>query len=72
MDPQKVADVIIRTRGCSPAYVECINPNVFTRSAGAAVTKLRFATYRPPMFAAPARSRWSRGRPVRHEARQGV
>lgn len=51
MDPQKVADVINKNERLLPRYVECINPNVFTRSAGAVVTKLRFATYRPPMFA---------------------
>ena len=50
MDPQKVADVINKNERLLPRYVECINPNVFTRSAGAAVTKLRMATYRPPMF----------------------
>jgi hypothetical protein len=50
MDPQKVADVINKNERLLPRYVECINPNVFTRSAGAAVSKLRLATYRPPMF----------------------
>ncbi|HEY5531034.1 MAG TPA: hypothetical protein VIK22_03420 [Candidatus Anoxymicrobiaceae bacterium] len=50
LDPQKVADVINKNERLLPRYVECINPNVFTRSAGAAVSKLRMATYRPPMF----------------------
>lgn len=50
MDPQKVADMINNNERLLPRYMECINPNVFTRSAGAVVTKLRFATYRPPMF----------------------
>lgn len=50
MDPQKVADVINNNERLLPRYIECINPNVFTRSAGAAVSKLRYATYRPPMF----------------------
>ena len=30
-----------------------IENNVFTRSAGAVVSKLRYATYSPPMFAKP-------------------
>lgn len=50
MDPEKVADVINRNERLLPRYLECIEPNVFTRSAGAVVGKLRFATYRPPMF----------------------
>lgn len=50
MDPQKVADMINNNERLLPRYVELINPNVFTRSAGAAVNKLRYATYRPPMF----------------------
>ena len=53
MDPQKVADMINKNERILPRYVECINPNVFTRSAGAVVSKLRYATYRPPMFAKP-------------------
>lgn len=50
MDPQKVADMINQNERLLPRYIECINPNVFTRGAGAAVSKLRYATYRPPMF----------------------
>ncbi len=50
MDPQKVAEVINRNERLLPRYLECINPDVFTRGAGAVVGKLRFATYRPPMF----------------------
>jgi hypothetical protein len=50
MDPQKVADVINKNERLLPRYVERINPNVFTRSAGTVLSKLRYATYRPPMF----------------------
>lgn len=50
MDPQKVADVINNNERLLPRYMECLDPNVFTRSAGAVISKLRFATYRPPMF----------------------
>jgi hypothetical protein len=53
MDPQKVADVLNKNERLLPRYIECINPNVFTRSAGTVVSKLRYATYRPPMFAKP-------------------
>ena len=53
MDPQKVADMINKNERILPRYIECINPNVFTRSAGTMVSKLRYATYRPPMFAKP-------------------
>lgn len=50
LDPQKVADVLNKNERLLPRYVECIDPNVFTRSAGSVMSKLRFATYRPPMF----------------------
>lgn len=50
MDPEKVAGVINKNERLLPRYLECIEPNVFTRGAGAVVGKLRFATYRPPMF----------------------
>lgn len=53
MDPVKVAEVINKNERLLPRYIECINPNVFTRSAGTVVTKLRYATYRPPMFQKP-------------------
>jgi hypothetical protein len=53
MDPKKVAEVINKNERILPRYIECINPNVFTRSAGTVVTKLRYATYRPPMFQKP-------------------
>jgi len=53
MDPKKVAEVINKNERIFPRYIECINPNVFTRSAGTVVTKLRYATYRPPMFQKP-------------------
>ncbi len=53
MDPKKVAEVINKNERILPRYIECINPNVFTRSAGTVVSKLRYATYRPPMFAKP-------------------
>jgi len=53
MDPQKVADMINKNERLLPRYIECINPNVFTRSAGTVVSKLRYATYRPPMFQKP-------------------
>jgi hypothetical protein len=50
MDPKKVADVINKNERLLPRYMECIDPNVFTRSAGAVMSKLRFATFRPAMF----------------------
>lgn len=50
IDPKAVAEVVNRNERILPRFVECINPNVFTRSAGTVFTKLRFATYRPPMF----------------------
>ena len=50
LDPQAVAAVINKNERLLPRYIECINPNVFTRSAGTVFTKLRYATYRPPMF----------------------
>lgn len=50
IDPQAVADMINKNERLLPRYIECINPNVFTRSAGTVFTKLRYATYRPPMF----------------------
>lgn len=53
MDPKKVAEVINKNERILPRYIECINPNVFTRSAGTVVSKLRYATYRPPMFEKP-------------------
>jgi hypothetical protein len=53
MDPEKVAAVINKNERLLPRYIECINPNVFTRSAGTVVSKLRYATYRPPMFQKP-------------------
>jgi hypothetical protein len=53
MDPKKVAEVINKNERILPRYIECINPNVFTRSAGSVVSKLRYATYRPPMFEKP-------------------
>ena len=53
MDPKKVAEVINKNERILPRYIECINPNVFTRSAGTVFTKLRYATYRPPMFQKP-------------------
>jgi len=53
MDPKKVAEVINKNERILPRYIEGINPNVFTRSAGTVVSKLRYATYRPPMFEKP-------------------
>jgi hypothetical protein len=53
MDPKKVAEVVNKNERILPRYIECINPNVFTRSAGSVVSKLRYATYRPPMFENP-------------------
>lgn len=53
IDPKAVAEIINKNERILPRYVECINPNVFTRSAGTVITKLRYATYRPPMFSKP-------------------
>ncbi len=53
MDPSKVAEVVNKNERILPRYIECINPNVFTRSAGTVLTKLRYATYRPPVFGKP-------------------
>lgn len=53
IDPQAVAAMINKNERLLPRYIECINPNVFTRSAGTVFTKLRYATYRPPMFQKP-------------------
>jgi hypothetical protein len=53
VDPEAIAEVINRNERILPRFVECINPNVFTRSAGSVFTKLRYATYRPPMFQKP-------------------
>ncbi len=53
MDPEKVAQVINENQRILPRYIECIDPDVFTRSAGSMVSKLRYATYRPPMFQKP-------------------
>jgi hypothetical protein len=50
IDPATVAEVINNNERILPRFVEGINPNVFTRSAGTVFTKLRYATYRPPMF----------------------
>lgn len=50
LDPRAVAEIINKNERLLPRYIECINPNVFTRSAGTVFTKLRYATYRPPMF----------------------
>lgn len=50
LDPKAIGEVINMNERILPRFVECINPNVFTRSAGTVFTKLRFATYRPPMF----------------------
>lgn len=53
VDPEAIAQVINQNERILPRFVECINPNVFTRSAGTVFTKLRYATYRPPMFQKP-------------------
>ena len=53
IDPNTVAEVINQNERILPRFVEGINPNVFTRSAGTVFTKLRHATYRPPMFQKP-------------------
>lgn len=53
IDPKAVAGVINANERLLPRYVECINPNVFTRSAGTVFSKMRYATYRPPMFQKP-------------------
>ncbi len=53
IDPEAIAVVINENERILPRFVECINPNVFTRSAGTVFTKLRYATYRPPMFQKP-------------------
>lgn len=53
IDPEAIAEIINRNERILPRFVECINPNVFTRSAGTVFTKLRYATYRPPMFQKP-------------------
>lgn len=50
IDPKAVAEVLNKNERILPRFVECVNPNVFTRSAGTVFTKLRYATYRPPMF----------------------
>lgn len=50
IDPKAVAEVINKNERILPRFVEGINPNVFTRSAGTVFTKIRYATYRPPMF----------------------
>jgi hypothetical protein len=50
IDPKAVAEVLNANERILPRYLECVNPNVFTRSAGTVFTKLRYATYRPPMF----------------------
>ncbi len=50
IDPTAGAEVINDNERILPRFVEGINPNVFTRSAGSVFTKLRHATYRPPMF----------------------
>lgn len=53
IDPAAVAEVVNANERILPRFVEGINPNVFTRSAGSVFTKLRYATYRPPMFQKP-------------------
>ena len=50
IDPKAVAEVLNANERILPRFVECVNPNVFSRSAGTVFTRLRSATYRPPMF----------------------
>lgn len=50
VDPKAVASMINANERILPRFVEGVNPNVFTRSAGTVFTKMRYATYRPPMF----------------------
>lgn len=53
VDPKAVASAINANERILPRFVEGVNPNVFTRSAGTVITKMRYATYRPPMFQKP-------------------
>lgn len=50
IDPKAVAEIINKNERILPRYIECISPNVFTRSAGTVFQKLRYATYKPQMF----------------------
>jgi hypothetical protein len=50
VDPKAVAEVLNANERILPRFVEGVNPNVFTRSAGTVFSKMRYATYRPPMF----------------------
>lgn len=50
MDPKAFAEVLNANERILPRFVEGVNPNVFTRSAGTVFAKMRYATYRPPMF----------------------
>ena len=50
IDPKAVAEIVNKNEKILPRYIECISPNVFTRSAGTVFQKLRYATYRPQMF----------------------
>ena len=45
-----MAEMVNKNERILPRFVEGINPNVFTRSAGTVFTKMRYATHRPPMF----------------------
>ncbi|MDD5748103.1 MAG: hypothetical protein PHP64_03475 [Actinomycetota bacterium] len=50
MEPEAVAEVMNKNEMILPRYIERISPNVFTRSAGSVLAKLRYATYKPPIF----------------------
>lgn len=50
IDPKAAAEVLNRNERILPRFAEHVNPNVFTRSSGVVFNKLRYATYRPPMF----------------------
>jgi len=54
IDPEAAAEVMNKNQRILPRFVEHIDPNVFTRSTGAVMNKLRFATYRPPQFSPAA------------------
>ena len=50
MDPEAMAEMVNKNEHILPRFVEGINPNVFARSGGTMFSKMRYATYRPPMF----------------------